>query len=168
MKVLVERDSEGCEASAEVDLDAIRPRTRADCLPGGFNSARPCPFYGCRHHNGLDINEDTGSMTARDIDELVHSCSLDVAEVGGEPGSGRGSGIALEELGEIMGVTKERARQVEWQASKHLAPVLAAKGLSPERMREAVGCKYCGAIDHETMKCKLKLAELASEPPKEG
>ncbi len=111
-------------------------------------------------------------MTYRDVDELVHSCSLDVAEIGGESGSGRGSGIALEELGEIMGVTKERARQVEFVASKHLAPILAAKGLSPERMVEMSGCKYCGAIDHETMKCKVRLSDMApvepTEPPKEG
>lgn len=162
LKVLVENDNEGREAAAGLDLDDLRPKTRADCLPGGCNSARPCPWYGCRYHNGLDINEDTGAMTYRDVDELVHSCALDVAEIGGEVGSGNGTGIALEELGDIMGVTKERARQVELIAVRHLAPVLKAKGLAPV-MRGDNQCSYCGGIDHATSKCKLRPDNNAKE-----
>lgn len=64
-----------------------RPRVRRSCLPGGWNSARPCPFVGCRHHLYLDINPDNGSITVRFPNlypwELEESCSLDVAERGG-------------------------------------------------------------------------------------
>jgi hypothetical protein len=30
----------------DVDIDRLRPRTRADCI----NGPRPCPWVGCRHH----------------------------------------------------------------------------------------------------------------------
>lgn len=155
LKVLNAQDTEGREAADELDLEAMRPRTRADCLPGGINSQRPCPWYSCRAHNGLDINEDTGSMSVRSLDVLVHSCALDVAEIGGAPGSGRGSGISLEELGDIMGLTKERSRQIEYQAMRHLDPILTGKGLAPDKRDDIPCCKACGGIDHTTSKCKI-------------
>ncbi|HZJ55112.1 MAG TPA: sigma factor-like helix-turn-helix DNA-binding protein, partial [Myxococcaceae bacterium] len=40
----------------------------------------------------------------KEIWELEHTCALDVAEKGG---------ITLEEVGEIMNLTRERIRQVE-------------------------------------------------------
>jgi len=46
---------------------ANAPRTRGDCLPGGPFEARPCPFS-CRYR----------------LDGPGESCSLDVADRGGE------------------------------------------------------------------------------------
>lgn len=117
LKKLVEQDDGG--VSAEL-MDELRPRIRADCLPGGINEQRPCPWYGCKYHLGLDINEDTGSLSVRDVDNMPHTCDLDVAEIGAEPGSGHGSGITLEEVGDILDVTRERARQIEVQALFHI------------------------------------------------
>jgi hypothetical protein len=88
-------------------VDIPRPSTRAECR----EEARPCPWVGCKHHLYLDINPETGSIKINFPDlepwELQHTCALDVAERGG---------ITLEEVGEIMNLTRERIRQVEVQA----------------------------------------------------
>lgn len=88
----------------DAELLAERPRTRGDCVGG----ERPCPWSGCRHHLALDINPQSGSIKMnhpdREIWELKETCALDVAERGG---------ITLEEVGEVMNLTRERIRQVE-------------------------------------------------------
>ncbi len=85
-------------------VDIPRPTTRAECR----EEARPCPWVACKHHLYLDINPETGSIKINFPDlepwELQHTCALDVAERGG---------ITLEEVGEIMNLTRERIRQVE-------------------------------------------------------
>lgn len=85
-------------------VDIPRPRTRMECK----EEMRPCPWVACKHHLYLDINPETGSIKINFPDlepwELQHTCALDVAERGG---------ITLEEVGEIMNLTRERIRQVE-------------------------------------------------------
>src|SRR5438874_7202792 len=85
-------------------VDIPRPTTRAECR----EEMRPCPWVACKHHLYLDINPETGSIKINFPDlepwELKHTCALDVAERGG---------ITLEEVGEIMNLTRERIRQVE-------------------------------------------------------
>ena len=79
-----------------------RPRRRASCLPGGWNSRRPCPFVGCRHHLYLDVNPDNGSVTVRFPQlypwELEETCSLDVAERGG---------MGIRELAPLLAVSRQ-------------------------------------------------------------
>ncbi len=86
-------------------VDIPRPTTRAECREPEM---RPCPWVACKHHLYLDINPETGSIKINFPDlepwELKHTCALDVAERGG---------ITLEEVGEIMNLTRERIRQVE-------------------------------------------------------
>lgn len=81
-----------------------KPVTRDQCQ----NEHRPCPFVSCKYHLYLDVNPDTGSIKINFPDlepwELRETCSLDVADRGG---------ITLEEVGEIMNLTRERIRQVE-------------------------------------------------------
>jgi len=88
-----------------------RPRTRGDCLPGGCNGARPCPWVSCKAHLALDVDEINGSMKVNfpDIEvwEMRDTCALDVADR---------DGITLEEVGELMNLTRERVRQLELQA----------------------------------------------------
>ena len=77
------------------------PRTRADCLEGGSNAARPCPWSSCRHWlpGGL-------------------GCVLDeVAKKGN---------LTLEECGAGLLVTRERTRQIEASALAHLRRFLPA------------------------------------------
>jgi hypothetical protein len=85
-------------------VDIPRPTSRAECR----EEMRPCPWVACKHHLYLDINPETGSIKINfpDLDpwELKNTCALDVAERGG---------ITLEEVGEIMNLTRERIRQVE-------------------------------------------------------
>jgi Sigma-70, region 4 len=92
------------ERAVGAELLAARPRTRGDCI----GRERPCPWLACRHHLYLDVNPETGSIKINFPDlepwELEHTCALDVAERGA---------ITLEEVGEIMNLTRERVRQVE-------------------------------------------------------
>ncbi|MHB8420871.1 MAG: sigma factor-like helix-turn-helix DNA-binding protein [Myxococcales bacterium] len=85
-------------------IERLRPRTRADCV----NGPRPCLFVSCKHHLYLDVNPNTGSVKLnfpdKEIWDLPHTCALDVADQGG---------ITLEEVGDIMNLTRERVRQVE-------------------------------------------------------
>jgi len=92
--------------------DGERPLFRADCLPGGCNEARPCPFVTCGAHLALDVNEDNGNIKVNfpgrdgepDLAAMPATCALDVADRGG---------IVLEELGAVMNLTRERGRQLE-------------------------------------------------------
>jgi hypothetical protein len=85
-------------------VDVPRPQTRSEC----HQQHRPCPWVACKHHLYLDVNPETGSIKINFPDlepwELQDTCALDVAERGG---------ITLEEVGEIMNLTRERIRQVE-------------------------------------------------------
>lgn len=97
-----------------------RPRTRADCLPGGCNEERPCVYVSCKHNLYLDVNDRTGSIKLnfpdRDVDEIPETCSLDVAARGG---------VTLEEIAEFEGKTRERIRQVEYKGLAKLRDLAA-------------------------------------------
>lgn len=81
-----------------------RPRSRDECGTG----PRPCPYVACKHHLYLDVNPDTGSIKLNFPDipvwEMKETCALDIADRGG---------VTLEEVGEILNLTRERIRQVE-------------------------------------------------------
>ena len=85
-------------------LTRLRPRTREDC----DRIARPCLFVGCRYHLYLEVHQATGRVIFNfpelEPHEMSHSCALDYAELGGE---------TLDNVGAALGVTGERARQVE-------------------------------------------------------
>jgi hypothetical protein len=93
-------------------VDDERPRTRAECCDG----PRPCLWVSCRFHLYLDVNEVTGSLKLnfpdKEPSELQCSCALDVAEKGG---------LTLEEIGRLLNVTRERARQLEASGMKKLS-----------------------------------------------
>lgn len=88
-----------------------RPQNRTECR----HAARPCLFVSCKHHLYLDVNPETGSIKLNFPDlepwELEETCALDVAERGG---------ITLEEVGEILNLTRERIRQLEVTALQKL------------------------------------------------
>ena len=107
------------EKERDVDLlriiDDARPRLRSECQAG----PRPCLFVSCRFHLYLDVNERTGSIKINfpdvDISDLPESCALDIAERGG---------LTLEEIGRLLNVTRERARQVEESGLSKLKPTV--------------------------------------------
>jgi hypothetical protein len=94
------------------EIESMRPRSRADCA----NGPRPCMFISCKHHLYLDINPSTGSIKLnfpeREVWELAETCALDIADRGG---------ITLEEVGEVMNLTRERIRQLETRGLKKLS-----------------------------------------------
>lgn len=88
-----------------------RPATRGDC----DQVERPCPFVSCRHHLFLDVSPRTGAIKLNfpdlEPDELPETCCLDVADRGGS---------TLEEVGQIVNLTRERIRQIEVKAFGHV------------------------------------------------
>lgn len=91
------------------DLPA-RPRTRAECA----DVPRPCPYVSCSMNTYLDV-DDRGRIrinaTGLEPDEVdpALSCALDVADDGG---------ASLRDVGRVLDVTRERARQIETHALK--------------------------------------------------
>ena len=86
------------------ETDYWKPKTRAECA----DMERPCPFVSCKYHLYVDVHPVRGSIkvnfTDLEVWEMTETCALDIADRGG---------ITLEEVGEIMNLTRERVRQVE-------------------------------------------------------
>ena len=84
--------------------DIDKPEMREHCQ----GMPRPCPFVSCTHHLYLDVNPESGAIKVNfphlEVWEMKETCALDVADKGG---------ITLEEVGEILNLTRERIRQVE-------------------------------------------------------
>jgi Sigma-70, region 4 len=82
-----------------------RPKVRSECEC----VVRPCPWVTCRYHLAIDVSRGAARVNFPDLppSEMVHSCALDVAEYGG---------LDLAEVGEMLNVTMERARQIEERA----------------------------------------------------
>ena len=66
------------------------PKFRGDCLPGGFNEARPCRHTTCRYHL---LHDDHGpgvqggsrlhlQIAARERTGAKETCALDIADQG--------------------------------------------------------------------------------------
>ncbi len=91
-----------------------RPKTRGECA----DIPRPCPFVSCRHHLYLDV-KDSGlirySFPGVDLDDLQESCSLDAAEQGRR---------SLEQVGDLVNLTRERVHLVVLEAREKLRPAL--------------------------------------------
>lgn len=114
------------------ELATPRPKTRGECVDG----PRPCPFVSCRHHMYLEVNPETGSIQFNRPQfqpwELEHSCSLDIAA----------TEHTLEEVGELLQVTRERARQIEVRALLKLKQKPALAKLDPDRGGAVVNNEY--------------------------
>ena len=106
-----------------------RPRTRGECA----NGPRPCPFVTCRYHLYLEATS-TGSIVfnqpGKEPHELEETCALDVAERGG---------VYLDDVGQILGVTRERVRQLEERGLRKLAAVFGGDPEDAETGLRAAG-----------------------------
>ena len=94
-----------------------RPKTREECK----NVPRPCPYVTCRYNLYLDIRGDGVlriNFPDREPEEMLASCSLDLAEDGPR---------TLDSVAGLMGMSKERARQIEASAMQKLRKALGAK-----------------------------------------
>jgi hypothetical protein len=94
--------------------DYWKPKTREECV----GMERPCPFVSCKYHLYIDVHPVRGSIKVNfpdlEVWEMTETCALDVADRGG---------ITLEEVGEIMNLTRERVRQVETQGLAKLEAI---------------------------------------------
>lgn len=105
--------------AALLSIDDIdRPQTRQECM----SQVRPCPWVSCKYHLYLDVNRDTGSMKINfphlNVWDMKNTCALDIADRGG---------TTLEEVGEILNLTRERIRQVEVRGLTRLRTVTPAE-----------------------------------------
>jgi hypothetical protein len=91
--------------------DYWRPRLRGECA----DTERPCPFVACKYHLYIDVHPIRGSIKINfpdvEVWEMTDTCALDIADRGG---------ITLEEVGQIMNLTRERVRQLETQGLARL------------------------------------------------
>jgi hypothetical protein len=96
------------------ESDYWRPTTRGDCA----ETERPCPFVACKYHLYIDVHPVRGSIKINfpdvEVWEMTDTCALDIADRGG---------ITLEEVGQIMNLTRERVRQLETQGLSKLQEV---------------------------------------------
>jgi hypothetical protein len=103
--------AERAKAAAEgYPEDVERPRTRADCEGG----PRPCPFVSCAYHLYLDASATGVKLNFPHLEvwDLKETCALDVADRGG---------ATLEEVGQLVNLTRERVRQTEVSGLSRLA-----------------------------------------------
>ncbi len=86
-----------------------RPKTRGDCVGG----QRPCPFVSCKYHLALEVHEHAikYNFPHVDVTDMNETCSLDVADH---------QGTTLEEVSELLNITRERVRQIERAALKRV------------------------------------------------
>lgn len=92
-----------------------RPLTRGDCLEG----PRPCPWVSCRHHLFLDVKEGglvRFNFPNQEVEDLKETCSLDVAD--------QGKRLSLEQVGDLVNLTRERVHLIVLQATQALRPEL--------------------------------------------
>ena len=83
-----------------------RPRTRADCA----KVERPCPYVSYKHHLYLDAKPNgTVVFNHPNLEswEMEETCALDVAERGA---------LSLEDIGAILGITKQGVALIEQRA----------------------------------------------------
>lgn len=118
------------EQAASDAVGHTRPKNRSECVSG----PRPCPLVGCRYHLALDVGPEArygcngrsitipkGLMAdpAGVLESMPDTCALDVADRGPQ---------TLAAVGEALGVTRERIRQIE---AKLLEKLGRKRGLFP-------------------------------------
>jgi hypothetical protein len=98
------------------ERDYWRPKTRADCA----KVKRPCPYVACRYNLYLETTQGSPSIVVNHPDEepadLVHSCALDIAEGEEHDGYQTDYHCTLAKIAEILGLSRERVRQIERDA----------------------------------------------------
>ena len=95
-----------------LEIEERRPLCRGECE----HVPRPCPWIGCRHHMGItEYRPENGMIRIATDDpttmDPAESCSLDLAERGG---------MTLQQVGDALGVTRERARQIQFAAERKI------------------------------------------------
>lgn len=104
----VRTDDDGIIVSDEAELlQRLRPRDRSECRGG----QRPCPWYGCRFHLGLDVTPAGRiKLSPVALEDMADSCALDVAD------RVQPLELSLDHVAGMLDVSTERVRQIEHHA----------------------------------------------------
>lgn len=121
------------------DTDPPRPRTHGDCLEAGYGEPLfPCPWLTCRHHvaiyhdrEGLPQIEPIAIGPDGEVDLLLleQTCSLRVADAGEH---------THDEVGLMLGITREGVRQMVLRASKKMAQRLSLERIDDDPQWQVV------------------------------
>jgi len=91
-------------------IEKTYPSTRADCP----TVEESCPYIFCRYHLWFDGMDTSGEpIESGCYGDTDHTCCLN--EIDKSPG-----GMDLSEIGQILGLTKQRIHQIEGDALKYL------------------------------------------------
>ena len=120
-----------------------RPRTRGDCLKGGINAARPCPFTACSAHLGISVTHRKGPAIAelsQWMDDGLDTCALDVAdrEAAGaveRAKCDRSPYLGAPAIGRLLGLAKAGVQYIEEEAARKMVAALAAQGVDSDEVR---------------------------------
>lgn len=99
------------------------PESRSECVGG----PRPCPLVSCRYHLYLHVTP-AGTLQlnfpGKEVEELKETCALDVAD--------RGGTLSFDEVGELIGLSKQRIQQIDAVLLRKLKVVLQRRGIYAE------------------------------------
>lgn len=119
-----------------------RPKTRGDCE----RAERPCPWVSCIYHLWPDL-------IGKDPLDMEETCALDIADRGDH---------TLQEIGDILGITKERARQIEEVALRKLRRRADPEDFAGFLTMRNVWCEMeLYGVDGDT----LKASDIGDLPP---
>ncbi len=169
------------------EFEVVRPKTRGACeLCAGCQAwrdggepdsqpacghtpseaiarSRPCVFVGCKHSLFLDLSQ-YGAIVHNwpnlepDAIDADKSCALDVADSGG---------ATLEEIGDLANVSRERIRQIEYEALDLVRRRSCKPGDGKEEQAAADLLEFSAAPDFAGAKTVVP-RRGAAEPPTEA
>lgn len=104
------------------------PKRRSDCL----KRKRPCPWVRCKYHLIWllwdKLSDKPNDEIADYVTEMECSCVLDAIDTYGE--------MTLEQIGQLLRVTRERIRQIEGKAIGRARKPTKERALILEDLRD--------------------------------
>lgn len=139
-------------------LSIPRPKTRGDCL----NEARPCPWFGCRHHMVLEIARAKPRLMDKSRPTAIR---LNGRPLGGRSIGGRRPGLRASAAAALVRTwiddAVELASRLEYTCSLDVADAYP-QGIPPSRIAEIWGVSE-QLVDAEVREAKVELnVELAA------
>jgi hypothetical protein len=115
--------------------DYERPRTRGDCLPGGCNAERPCPWVSCRHNLYLDVQRSGAIRLCHPHlapEQMEQSCALDIIDAN-DADRDAPQGCSLDVCAVAMNLSPEHIRALEALALASLREAFERDGFEADQ-----------------------------------